>query len=221
MIVDKKNYGIHHFHNSKKLTTGITKRPDDIISERDNHLKEALKRVKLDGNILEFGVWEAKSINQIADVFKDKTIHGFDSFEGLPEDWPTQKIHLTEPPKHPKGHFALEKLPEVRSNVKLWVGWFDKTILDYKKEHSNPISFLHIDGDLYSSAKTVFDELNDYIVKDTIIVFDEFYAWGRKPYQLWEDGEYKACKEWVSKYDRKFEVLYHNNHQQTSIKIIQ
>lgn len=223
MSVNKKNYNIDHFHNSKFVTTGRTdKYPGDLQDERILHLDEVMKYVTLDGDIVEFGVHKAQSINQIADKFTNQTIHGFDSFKGLPEAWPTEKKHLkpNAPIKHKKGYFALDELPEVRNNVKLWEGWFTDTIPLYKEEHKKPFSFLHVDSDLYSSAKTIFDELNNYIVKDTIILFDEFYAWGRKKYELWEQGEYKACKEWIEKYNREFEVLTHNNHQQTSIRII-
>jgi hypothetical protein len=39
------------------------------------------------GLILEFGVFSGNSINIIADKFPLRTIYGFDSFEGLPEEW--------------------------------------------------------------------------------------------------------------------------------------
>ena len=58
------------------------------------------------------------------------------------------------------------------------------------------------------------------VVKNTLIVFDEFYAWGRKEYPLWYEHEYLACKEWVEKYDREFEVISHNYHQQCCIKVL-
>mgnify|MGYP003339266618 CR=1 FL=1 len=51
--------------------------------------------------------------------------------------------------------------------------WLEET--DLKQ-----ISLLHVDSDLYSSAKIIFDNLNDYIVQGTIIVFDEFYPAGRE-----------------------------------------
>lgn len=41
---------------------------------------------KVDGLYCEFGVWRGLTINYIASR-SDHTIHGFDSFDGLPEDW--------------------------------------------------------------------------------------------------------------------------------------
>lgn len=65
------------------------------------------------GLFLEFGVFEGYSINFFAERMNNE-IHGFDSFEGLPENWVT---HGT------KGEFSLEgKAPKVRSNVTLHPG---------------------------------------------------------------------------------------------------
>src|SRR6266481_38719 len=48
----------------------------------------ALSKIDLDGVIAEFGVFEGYSINHFAKKLGSKvTIYGFDSFEGLREDW--------------------------------------------------------------------------------------------------------------------------------------
>ena len=48
-------------------------------------------------------------------------------------------------------------------------------------------SFLHIDSDLYSSARTVLFLLHEQIVSGTIIEFDEYFN-----YPNWKQHEYKA-----------------------------
>jgi len=232
MIVNKKNYSIEFFKNSKLVVHPENiGRPLNLENfkgkhlelERKYHLKESLKEIKIDGEILEFGVYKGGSINIIAETFKNKIVHGFDSFEGLPEDWPILYIDKINPEniKHKKGFFVLDVLPKVMKNVKLWKGWFKDSIPEYiEKCQPKQIAFLHIDGDLYSSARTSLFELEKYIVKDTIITFDEIYPFGRKAYQTWEDGEYKALKEFTLHFDREFEVLSHNLHQQSTIRII-
>ena len=40
-----------------------------------------------DGEVLEFGVFSGRSITFAANALPNITVHGFDSFEGLPEDW--------------------------------------------------------------------------------------------------------------------------------------
>jgi len=210
--------GINKFHESHLIRPEITRRPDDLIWARGKHLKKALNRVEIDGAFLEFGVFSGTTVNTIASHNKaiDKTVHGFDSFEGLPEDWFTNS---TIKPSHKAGHFA-RGLPKVEKNVKLWKGWFIDSIPEYLEEHKEPIAFLHVDCDLYSSTIDVLYGLRDYIVEGTVIVFDEFYPWGRKKYELWERGEYKALKEWSIEFDRHLEVLYHSSHQQASIRIL-
>ena len=80
------------------------------------------------GHYMEFGVFEGKSINYLASLNKKVTYHGFDSFEGLPEQWKTNPNDT----KHTAGYFATD-IPKVRDNVKLWVGLFDQQIPEYLK----------------------------------------------------------------------------------------
>ncbi len=49
-------------------------------------LEYCLSEVKVDGLYLEFGVYSGTTINHIADQVPH-SVHGFDSFEGLPEQW--------------------------------------------------------------------------------------------------------------------------------------
>jgi hypothetical protein len=205
---------IEQFHNA----TLSNEPTDDLDIERYSHLDAICNLGSIPGDILEFGVYQGGTINFIAERFPHKQIYGFDSFEGLPEDW---KISYKEKfNKHKKGYFAVDTLPEVRKNVQLIKGFFDTSLPKWLQQTKlEQISLLHVDSDLYSSAKTIFDHLNSYIVEGTIIVFDEFYPWGRKRYETWAEHEYKAFCEWVETYDREFEILYRNNHQQCSIRV--
>ena len=98
---------------------------------------------QLEGLVMEFGVYRARTLNYLA-AKTNQTLYGFDSFEGLPEFW-RDGIG--------KGAFALDGLPKVHPNVVLVKGWFDdslpKFLLDLNS--SDPLSYLHIDCDLYSS----------------------------------------------------------------------
>jgi hypothetical protein len=136
---------------------------------------------------LEFGVFKGKSINYISSFTKDK-VYGFDSFEGLPENWVSGL---------PQGTFNLHgKLPKVNPNVVLIKGWFDKTLTPFIQEHILPkkkkISFLHLDADLYSSTRYVLDQLKYHLDDDCIVVFDELVNY--KNY-LNEKGELRAFDE--------------------------
>jgi hypothetical protein len=160
------------------------------------------------GLILEFGVATGRTLNHFARLLPDKRIFGFDGFVGLPENW-TSRMQ--------RGCFARNKLPKVRKNCKLIVGWFDQTLPKFKaKEIKNtPIALLHIDSDLYSSAKTVLENLKNNIVPGTVIIFDEYIN-----YPGWQLDEFKAWKEHVNQYGVKYEYIgYVSKHQKVAVRI--
>jgi predicted O-methyltransferase YrrM len=154
-------------------------------------LKSAIEQVEIPGLYCEFGVYRGESVNFIASLAAGE-VHGFDSFDGLPEDWKQG---------HEKGTFALASLPEVQPNVRLHKGWFKDTIPVFREQHPGQIAFLHIDADLYSSTRTIFELLADAIVAGTIIAFDEFFN-----YPGWSEGECKAFMEFCR--ERQVEVHY-------------
>jgi hypothetical protein len=143
------------------------------------------------GLYCEFGVFEGRTINFIASKTTSE-VHGFDSFEGLPEDWRPGVL---------QGAFKTGKLPAVRANVRLHRGWFDDTVPRFAQEYKGPLAFLHVDADLYSSTKTIFDVLGSRIVAGTVIQFDEFFN-----YPGWKQGEYLAFKEFCDR--RQVSVRY-------------
>ena len=69
------------------------------------------------------------------------------------------------------------------------------------QQYPGPVAFLHLDADLYSSTRTVFDLLGDRIVPGTVIAFDEFFN-----YPGWREGEYRAFDEFC--HQRRAEVRY-------------
>jgi hypothetical protein len=101
----------------------------------------AMSKISVSGGLrLELGVFSGYSINYFASKMSDEIIFGFDSFEGLAEDW--------EGTDHKKGHFSLDgNLPSVQPNVKLVKGWFDKTIPTWAQKNAEGVAFLHMDAD--------------------------------------------------------------------------
>jgi len=179
-----------------------------ILSNRKDLIMFALKNVNIDGYYLEFGVYEGKTINFISDQ-TEQIIHGFDSFKGLPETWRSGFY---------KGCFCKEdgKLPVVNNNVKLHIGLFKDTLPKFIQEAKKPIAFMHVDCDLYSSTKDIFDILGDRIQKGTVILFDEYFN-----YPGWKNCEFKAFHEFVDNYKIEYEYLgYYSRRTQVAIKII-
>jgi predicted O-methyltransferase YrrM len=171
-------------------------------------LDVALEHCCIAGLFLEFGVFKGYTINYMSNKITEKTFYGFDSFEGLPEKWRTG---------YDKSAFDIQgQLPIVNGNVELMKGWFDKTLPSFLESNEGPVSFLHIDCDLYSSTKTVLDLLKDRIVTGTIIVFDEYFN-----YPGWELHEYKAFQEFVNANNITYKYLaFNSKHEQVVVSIL-
>ena len=144
---------------------------------------------------LEFGVYSGRTINYIAGKLDGKQVHGFDSFLGLPEDWR---------PGYHVGTFDMEgNLPYVNDNVILHKGWFNETLPEFIKEvGTQKCSLIHIDCDLYSSTKTIFEFLEKNITIGTILMFDELVG-----YFGWQADEYRALEEFLEATGHEIEYL--------------
>ena len=165
-----------------------------IARDRYDLLRFALNKAATQGLVLEFGVEKGLSINHLAKQ-TPRTVHGFDSFEGLPADWSGTM--------ETKGKFTMQgKLPKVPGNVRLHVGWFDKTLPEFLLTTTENVALLHVDCDIYISTKIIFDILKDRIVAGTVIVFDEYFN-----YPGWRLHEFKAFQEFIASSGHRYEYI--------------
>jgi hypothetical protein len=170
-------------------------------------LRTSIENIRVAGLCCEFGVYRGETVNFIASLLPGE-VHGFDSFDGLPDDWND---------RHPRGTFAMPELPKVRANVRLHRGWFETSLPPFLEEYSGPAALLHIDADLYSSTRTVLHLMADRIVAGTVLQFDEFLN-----YPGWQGGEYKAFQEFCLAHEVEFRYLgYVGLHGQVAVKILQ
>lgn len=159
-----------------QMTTG------QVFDTPHNTLRYALSLCAGDGLALEFGVATGNTLRVIAEN-RDGGVYGFDSFHGLPESWRTG---------FPEGSFATERWPEV-AGAELVVGLFADVLPKFLVEHPGPVDFLHIDCDLYSSARTVLELVGPRLHPGSVIVFDEYFN-----YPGWQHHEYRAWQEYVA-----------------------
>jgi len=115
----------------------------EYVPSIKKHLLHAVDHVTVDGAWCEFGVREGRSLKWLIDYKPNQPMHGFDSWQGLPEDW-----------DHGTG--IVESMacspPKVPGHVQLHEGWFHATT---PKFEANTVGFLHMDADIYSSTKEV------------------------------------------------------------------
>lgn len=119
--------------------------------------------------LLEFGVFEGYSISKFAEMNTnvDSKFVGFDSFEGLPEDWLGNVK---------KGAFDVEgKLPLVNDErISFVKGWFQNTLPQFISQiDSNSKLVVHYDADIYSATLFVMMQL-DALKVPYEAIFDEF-----------------------------------------------
>ena len=179
----------------------------DTWNLREHAINKAIANDKnLEKTYIEFGVFSGSSINFLSKRLNNKEIYGFDSFEGLKEDWIGTSVV--------KGTFDLkQKIPKLRSNVIPVKGWIDQTLPNFLEEKKPKINFMHIDVDTYETSKIILELTKTFLEKGAIIIFDELYN-----FPGWEVGEYKALKEIFGESDYKF-LSFAKNGQQASIQI--
>jgi predicted O-methyltransferase YrrM len=159
-----------------------------VLPDRLALLRFALSRAPQDGLVMEFGVEKGASLRCLAEALGKvgREVHGFDSFQGLPEDWSGTR--------EARGAFdRAGRLPKVPANAHLHVGWFDDTLPQFLAAHPQRAGLIHVDCDIYSSTVTVLRELRPRIGPGTVIVFDEYYN-----YPGWRAHEYKAFAEFLA-----------------------
>jgi len=153
----------------------------EVLSEFKNTYKGSF-------SMLEFGVGSGYSFTKKLYATKylkmeDRVIvHGFDSFEGLPETSDYRDQDLVANDGWVKGQFKenYEELYEYcrkhYRNFELHRGWFDKTITEefLKGLRTFLPILIWIDCDYYTSARTVFEPLIPYIPSGCVIYFDEY-----------------------------------------------
>jgi predicted O-methyltransferase YrrM len=168
-------------------------------------LRHALSLAPADGMALEFGVWSGTTLREIVAARPHGRVYGFDSFQGLPEDWR---------PGFPAGIFESNGVPEV-PGAELVVGLFADTLPRFLDEHPGDVTFLHVDSDLYSSAKTVLEHVGPRLRVGSIVLFDEFFN-----YPGWQDHEYRAWCEHVEKTGIGFRYRgYTIDHEQVILEV--
>lgn len=159
---------------------------------------------------LEFGVAGGTSFTWWvkANQHPDSRFFGFDTFEGLPEDW-----HFFK-----KGAFSFD-IPFLEDERGTFIkGLFQDTLYtfldNYRKTLDSPevVRVLHMDADLYSSTLFALTMMAPFLRKGDIVLFDEFNI---------PNHEFAAWSDFIKSYYIKYEVIGSvNNFYQTAIRII-
>jgi len=160
-----------------------------VFEHRMDFWRHVLTKIPAEGELIEVGVFQGVSVNFIADTLAKRgdkrLVHGFDSFEGLEEDWAGEALG--------KNFFNLKgRLPTVRPSVLLHKGWVQDTLGPFYAERGGrpPIALIHIDTDTYTPARHILEISGPLLTPGAVIVFDELIG-----YPNWQNHEFKALQE--------------------------
>jgi predicted O-methyltransferase YrrM len=158
---------------------------------------------------LEFGVRDGVSAKYFAkyaaDYAQDKCLYGFDSFNGIRNDWSS----ISEP----RGSFSLHgQIPKPIPNCKFIVGWIEVTLDKFLLNNSSKISFVNFDFDVYQPTKFALERIAERLTPGAIIIFDEFHG-----YPGWMNHEKKALEEVLDPNKYKFIAF---SRKQAAIKLL-
>ncbi len=135
--------------------------------------------------------------------------HGFDTFEGLPEDW---NFYSKGAMKSDVPHITDER-------GKFHRGLFQDTLYNFLEDYrlrfgvkSNVQKVIHMDADLYSSTLFSLSLLAPYLQKGDIILFDEFNV---------PNHEFAAWNDFIRSFYLKYELIGGvNNYYQAAFVLI-
>lgn len=144
-------------------------------------------------NYLEFGVAGGQSFDwwMTQNTHPESRFYGFDTFDGLPEDWgPFKKGAFTN-------NNELPKLKDDRG--KFYKGLFQQTVPGFLRDLDNSRrNVLMMDADLYSATLYALSSLAPYLKKGDIILFDEFVV---------PTHEFKAFSDFIESYYINLELI--------------
>ena len=193
-----KKINFSDFYTWKRVYNKREKLYEYVINEQN------LDSINLD--YLEFGVAEGSSFIWWTNRLKNKgnRFWGFDTFEGLPENW---------------GFFAKgdmrSEIPAIEDDrVTFFKGLFQDTLPEFLKENRIEKSrkkVIHLDADLFSSTLFTLTSLAPFLNEGDILFFDEFNV---------PNHEFLAFKHFTESYLIRTKILGAvNNFYQVAFEI--
>ena len=194
---------IRRYDQSQTMFRNLFKKYKDFTMIPEHSFMSNLELINhykhLEGDYVECGVWRGGMSAAIGEILKkSKTIHLFDSFEGLP---PAKEIDGKEALAWQKnvnapGYFNNCMAEESNAkkamslagceNYQIHKGWFNQTLPLFK---NNAIGILRLDGDWYESIMDCLSYLFPQVLNNGIVLLDDYYTW---------DGCSKAVHDYLS-----------------------
>ncbi|MFP4500587.1 MAG: class I SAM-dependent methyltransferase [Candidatus Hydrogenedentota bacterium] len=127
---------------------------------------------------LEFGVRHGMSLGWMTEALThpDSQLHGFDTFEGLPEDWVPYWGANGIGGGQAQGAMKASAPQTSDPRVTLHRGLFQDILPGFLKENPpSGLKVINIDSDIYSSALYVLSMMHPYLEPGDYVYMDEFF----------------------------------------------
>ena len=156
----------------------------------------ALKLRETEGDYVECGVAAGAQVIAMHAAAPRKTIHAFDSFEGIPlpsnrDDQMPGIKYLTKEEQNALPDAGKQKLKSSGATavsleafitnlsianvnldkITIYKGWFEKTV---EKARIDKIAILRLDGDLYNSTLVCLQHLFPLVIEEGIVIIDDW-----------------------------------------------
>ncbi len=160
----------------------------------------AMQRAFQDASTLD--AWNtARDVVERRELWKQIRFVGFDSFQGLPasagidaqsRDFVEGKFTISQ--RGFEENITRAGVPRDRAIIV--PGWFADTLTEatIQKHNLRNAAIVHIDSDLYESAKLALAFVTPLLVDGTVIIFDDWYTFRGNPNM----GEQRAWSEWLA-----------------------
>jgi O-methyltransferase len=189
---------------------------------------------RVEGDILEFGVSVGKSFGLLGQLYREnlelwqysdpactgRRLGGFDTFSGLPGDddqfhprWKAGSFGTNYLYNHPFLGLNQPITPEAIRAIftacglaapELEVGNFADVLPRVIPAKYAKAALVHIDSDLYSSAKEVLTAVEPILQDGTIVCFDDWFMYRGNP----DQGEARAFREFLDEHPRWQAIPY-------------
>lgn len=143
-----------------------------VGSEDCERIMDAIKDTSIiEGDIAEVGVAEGGSATIMCEAKREKIVHLFDTFEGLPELREEDKESSFHKGQYPADFEKLKEFFAQYKNVFLYKGIFPETSEPIKEKK---FSFVHLDADLYLSTLESLEFFWSRMNKGGIIISHDY-----------------------------------------------
>ena len=145
---------------------------ESLLSGTEAFLVHSIARAQsnLDGAMAEVGVYQGCSAKLISVASAGRTLHLFDTFDGLPEPDPAERKHLRKS-QYCSSLSSVRSFLDHESGVIFHPGCFPSTAAGLEDER---FSFVHLDVDLKASTRACLEFFHPRMVPGGIIMTHDY-----------------------------------------------